>query len=132
VKKEAAKNGYTKTLFGRRRNFEGLSSHIQYIKAMAERMAVNAPMQGTQSDIIKIAMAHIDAYIQKEHLEKDIYLLLQVHDELVYEVRENVVDVVIPVIKNSMESVVSSKETAGVPIITGVSIGQNWGEMEST
>lgn len=131
VKKEARKQGYTTTLFGRRRNFEGLFSHIQYIKAMAERMAVNAPIQGTQADIIKIAMVHIDTYIKKEHLEKDVYLLLQVHDELVYEIKENIVDIVVPVIKKNMESVLSSKETGGVPIITSVSLGQNWGEMEA-
>ncbi|TSC73977.1 MAG: DNA polymerase I [Parcubacteria group bacterium Gr01-1014_48] len=130
VKKEARKNGYTTTYFGRRRNFEGLSSHIQYIKAMAERMAMNAPLQGTQSDIIKIAMARIDAYIQKEKLEKDIYLLLQVHDELVYEIKSEQTEKVAPAIKKIMETVLSPKETEGVPIVTGVSVGENWGEME--
>lgn len=130
VKKEARKKGYTTTFFGRRRNFEGLSSHIQYIKAMAERMAMNAPFQGTQSDVIKIAMARIDAYIHKERLEKDVYLLLQVHDELVYEIRSEHIGKVLPAIKKIMESVLSLKETAGVPIITGVSVGDNWGEME--
>ncbi len=130
VKKEARKNGYTTTFFGRRRNFEGITSHIPYIKAMAERMAINAPMQGTQSDIIKIAMARIDAYIQKEHLEKDAHLLLQVHDELVYEIREKYLASTAPVIKEIMETVVSPKETGGVPIVTGICVGKNWGEMK--
>jgi DNA polymerase-1 len=98
---------------------------------MAERMAMNAPLQGTQSDIIKIAMARIDAYIQKEHFEKDVYLLLQVHDELVYEIKSDQTKKVLPAIKNIMETVLSPKETGGVPIITGVSVGENWGEMEA-
>ncbi len=129
VKKEAQKKGYTRTLFGRRRNFEGLSSHVQYIKAMAERMAMNAPFQGTSSDMIKIAMARIDAYIQKEGFEKDVYLLLQVHDELVYEIKETKRTVAIPEIKKIMESVLDPKEAKGVPITTGVAVGDTWGEM---
>jgi len=130
VKKQARKSGFTTTFFGRRRNFEGITSHIPYIKAMAERMAMNAPFQGTQADIIKIAMARIDEWIVKEKKENDIYLLLQVHDELVYEIRETILESAMPRIKEIMESIIPSKDRAGVPIMTSVMIGDTWGEMK--
>lgn len=129
IKREAGRKGYTETLFGRRRYFHGLSSPIPYIRAAAERMAVNAPMQGTQADIIKIAMNRIDKYIKKNKLESDVYLILQVHDELVFEVRKNKEDV-IPELKKIMESVLPKKETKGIPLIADVSLGENWGEMK--
>ena len=65
TKAEAARLGYTETLFGRRRYFAGFKSSIPGLRAQAERMAINAPMQGTQSDIIKLAMVEADALIEK-------------------------------------------------------------------
>ncbi len=130
IKHEATRNGYTETLFGRRRYFDGLSSPIPYIRASAERMAVNAPMQGTQADIIKIAMKRIDAYIVENKLEKDVYLLLQVHDELIFEIKKDKQDEVIPKIKEIMESILDDKETRGIPLIADVVAGNNWGEMK--
>lgn len=129
IKHDASRKGYTETLFGRRRYFDGLSSPIPYIKAAAERMAVNAPMQGTQADIIKIAMKKIDDYLVKNELEKDVYLLLQVHDELVFEVRKGKEDV-IPKLKKMMESILDDMDTRGIPLIADVLVGDNWGEMK--
>jgi len=113
--------GYSETLFGRRRYFEALNSPIQYIRAAAERQAVNAPIQGTAADMIKLAMVRADGIAP---------LILQVHDELVYEVEESEVKKVVPKIKEIMENVLSPKLSRGVPIAVDVSVGKNWGEME--
>ena len=130
IKAFAYKNGYTETFFGRRRFFEGIRSNLPYIRAQAERMAINAPIQGTEADIIKIAMAEVDQYLKDEKLEKDAYLLLQVHDELVYEVNEKKIKEIVPHITDIMQSVLSLKETAEVPIVVDAKAGENWGEMK--
>jgi DNA polymerase-1 len=122
--------GYTTTLFGRRRYLPEIKSHLPFIRASAERMAVNAPIQGTQADLIKVALVRVDEYIRREKLEDKVYLLIQVHDELDFEIHESVKDVVIPEIKRIMESVLSLEESKGVPIVTNFKCGKNWGELE--
>jgi len=129
VKAEASRKGYTETMFGRRRYFSGFKSPLSYVRAQAERMAINAPIQGTQADIIKIAMREIDDHIRKEKHENDMRLLLQVHDELVYEVKENLVAEVVAHFKNIMETVVPEDKMHGVPILVDARTGDNWGEM---
>ncbi|MBI4117983.1 MAG: hypothetical protein HY455_00355 [Parcubacteria group bacterium] len=127
IKRKAAKQGYTETFFGRRRYFEGINSNIPYIRAAAERMAVNAPLQGTATgDIIKLAIVNVDTMLRKHGWEDRALLLLQVHDELLYEVNDDVVGEVIPLIKREMEAVLKHD----VPIIADASLGKNWGEME--
>lgn len=126
----AHKMGYTETFFGRKRYFEGIQSSLPHIRAHAERMAINAPIQGTQADITKIAMQRIDAYIQKEKLEKDVYLLLQVHDELIFEIKSKLAKKVASDLKTIMESVLSVKETKGVPIVVDVQTGPHWGALK--
>ncbi len=130
VKAEAERKGYTETLFGRRRYFAGLKSPLPYVRAQAERMAINAPMQGTQADIIKIAMRKIDEHIKSEKHESDIHLILQVHDELVYEVKDFLVNEVVKHFKQIMEGVLAPSVSRGVPIIAEAQVGENWGEME--
>lgn len=130
VKAEAERKGYTETWFGRRRYFEGIRSRLPHIKAAAERMAINAPMQGTQADIIKIAMRRVDDYLTSERLGESAYLLLQVHDELVYEVRTEKALEVGREIAHLMESVLTSAETGGVPILVSWGLGENWGSVE--
>jgi DNA polymerase-1 len=130
VKIEAARLGYTQTLFGRRRYFEGLRSKLPFIKAMAERMAINAPIQGTEADLVKLAMVKIDEYLTKEKLDQKVRLILNVHDELVYEVEESLVKTVAPKIKEIMETLVPLKETKGVVMKADVSVGDDWKEME--
>ncbi len=122
IKGEAARKGYTATFFGRRRYFEGIKSAIPYVQAAAERMAINAPLQGTSADIIKLAMIEIDKQLP------DI-LLLQVHDELVFEIPKNKVQEYAPKIKEIMESVVPKEKRRGVPILVEGKVGKNWGEM---
>jgi DNA polymerase-1 len=131
VKQEATKLGYTETLFGRRRHFPALKSKLPQMRAQAERMAVNAPIQGTQSDIIKLAMVRADALIHEKKWEGKAKLLLQVHDELVYEVDAALVDTIAPIIRETMESAAPVDKLSGVPILAEVSVGKNWGEMKA-
>lgn len=130
IKAEAKWKGYTETLFGRKRYFTGLDSPLPYVRAAAERMATNAPIQGTQADLIKIAMKIINDHIKSEKHEDDMRLILQVHDELVYEVEDSLVNEAAKHFKQLMETVLPEEKTRGVPIIAEVSVGDNWGEME--
>ena len=125
----ARKHGYTETLFGRRRQFPEMKSSLPYVRSQAERMAVNAPLQGTQADIIKLAMVRVHNLLEEEHALEDAYLLLQVHDELVYEIRAARADTLGMQIKKIMESVLSDVETHGVPILALMKSGTDWGTM---
>jgi len=130
IKASATRKGFTETLFGRRRYFEDIRSRLPHIRAHAERMAINAPIQGTSADIIKIAMKQVADYIVKNKLEKNVYMLLQVHDELVFEIKTSLVEKVAPAIKKIMESVLSKKQAKGIPLVVEVSYGKNWGELK--
>jgi DNA polymerase-1 len=130
VKHETAQKGYTETFFGRRRYFPDIRSKLPFMKAQAERMAINAPIQGTEADIIKLAMIEVHKFVQAKNLSDDVHLLLQVHDELVYEIAEHLVDSVAPEIKYIMQNVIDPKQTSGVVCIANSSAGDNWGEME--
>jgi DNA polymerase-1 len=130
TKEDANKFGYTKTFFGRRRYFEGIKSKIPFIRASAERMAINAPIQGTSADIIKIAMKKIDDFIAENKLEDKMHLILQIHDELIYEVADDLIKEVPLKIIDIMESVIPPEKISGVPILANFETGQNWGEMK--
>jgi len=130
TKEEANTLGFTKTFFGRRRYFEGIKSKLPFIRAAAERMAINAPIQGTSADIIKIAMKKIDDFIIKNKLTEKVYLILQIHDELIYEIKEGEVERIIGDIKKIMQNVLTPDEIKGVPIIVNSAVGDNWGEMK--
>ncbi len=131
VKQDAARLGYTQTHFGRRRYVEGIKSTIPFVRAAAERAAINAPVQGTAADMLKLAMVEIGEWIEKEKLGKDVHLLLQVHDELVFEiVNERVVECA-PRIKKIMESVLPEKERNGIPFSAEGKVGAHWGDMKS-
>lgn len=130
VKRETEKRGYTETMFGRRRYFAGFKSPLPFVRAQAERMAINAPIQGTQADITKIAMREIDSFLKASKKEGDAKLILQVHDELVYEVRSGLVDQFAKDFKKIMEETIPEDKLRGVPIIAEAHAGDNWGEME--
>lgn len=127
IKAQATKQGYTETMFGRRRYLEGIKSPIPYVRAAAERMAINAPMQGSQADIIKLAMVEIDKLFGDT---KDAYQLLQVHDELVFEIKKDKVKEYAPKIKKIMEEALPADKTKDVPIVAEGKMGPNWGEMQ--
>lgn len=130
TKQGAARIGYTKTLFGRRRYFEGFKSKLPYVRASAERQASNAPIQGTEADIIKLAMVRIQKHLENENAGDDIRMLLQVHDELVFEMKEKLVAEHAPHIKKIMEGVVDLKQTKGVVCVADVSVGDNWADVK--
>lgn len=126
----ARKHGYTETLFGRRRQFPEMKSSLPYVRAQAERMAINAPIQGTQADLIKRAMVEADRVLRESGDRENAHLLLQVHDELVYEIREDRVAELAQCIKDVMESALPESETKGVPIIAEAKTGSDWGSMQ--
>ena len=106
VKVFAMKHSYTETLFGRRRYFPNINSRIPFLKNMAERTAINAPVQGTATaDIIKLAIRYAEEDLKKAGLLPKAHLVLQIHDELVYEVEEKMIEEAEKVIKNAMQTV---------------------------
>lgn len=127
----ARTHGYTETLFGRRRQFPEMKSPLPYVRQQAERMAINAPIQGTQADVIKRAMVAADTMLRETDNTANAHLLLQVHDELVYEIREDVARDLGARIRTVMEEAMPATLTNGVPIIAEAKIGKNWGSMES-
>ncbi len=129
VKRETAQKGFTETFFGRRRYFPDINSRLPFMKASAERMAINAPIQGTEADIIKLAMIEVDKFLTGKNIKQDVKLLLQVHDELVYEIKENIVDSVAGEIKKIMENIIDPKKVSGIVCVANASSGDNWGEM---
>jgi DNA polymerase I len=130
VKAETEKRGYTETMFGRRRYFSGFKSKLPFIRAQAERMAINAPIQGAEADIVKIAMIKVDQYIKDKKWESDAYTLLNIHDAIVYEVRTELAEEAAEEFKKIMENIIPDEERKGVPIIAEASLGDNWGEMK--
>ncbi len=130
VKAETARRGYTETFFGRRRYFEGINSKIPFIRAGAERMAINAPVQGTGADIIKLAMIKIDQYISEQKLGEVISPLLQVHDELIYEIKKDESEKIVSEIKKIMESVIAPADIHSIVLKASADIGMNWGELK--
>lgn len=122
AKTEARANGYVKTYFGRRCVIPYINDKNSGWRAGAERQAINAPLQGTAADIMKIAMNRLPASLKKENLSARI--LLQVHDELVFEVPEKELEKTKAVVKDIMENVVD----LGVPLDVEAGAGASWGK----
>ena len=123
----ARKHGYTETLFGRRRHFPGMQSTAPFIRAQAERMAINAPVQGTAADAMRVAMNRVYEYVISKKKTDDVRILLQVHDELLFEIKNDVLEAEIPKLVELMQGVLDKYETSGVPIKADVAVGPNWG-----
>jgi DNA polymerase-1 len=121
TREQAHRDGYVQTLFGRRLYLENLNSRNQAFRAGAERAAINAPMQGTAADIIKRAMIAVAAWIEPRN---DVRLLMQVHDELVFEVRAEAVDEV----RAGIEKHMTGAATLSVPLQVDIGVGANWDE----
>ena len=120
---QAEEQGYVETLFGRRLYLPDIKARNQGLRKAAERAAINAPMQGTAADIIKQAMIKLAAWI--EECEPDsIRMLMQVHDELVFEVRDDRVAAYLPQIRTLM----SEAAALSVPLEVGIGVGENWDE----
>ncbi|QIM63215.1 DNA polymerase I [Pasteurellaceae bacterium Orientalotternb1] len=121
IRETAAAKGYVETLFGRRLYLPDMQSSNAIRRKAAERVAINAPMQGTAADIIKVAMIGIHQAIQGS---EDIQMIMQVHDELVFEVKVERVEHYTAIIKAEMEKAIAMR----VPLIAEVGIGENWDE----
>ena len=119
---KAREQGYVSTLFNRRRYLPNIHHAEQRIRAEAERMAINTPIQGTAADIIKKAMINIHDRLKRESYNSK--MLLQVHDELVFEVPEKELDDLQAMVKGEMEGVHELK----VPLVVDMHMGRNWDE----
>ncbi len=124
LKERCEQTGYAITLHGRKRLLPDIHSQNRTIKAMAERMAINSPIQGTAADIIKLAMIKIDQRLTSEKLASK--MILQVHDELIFECPEDEVQKVQELAREEMESVVS----LNVPLKVDIGVGKNWYELK--
>ena len=121
---EASRQGYVETLLGRRRYFPALAAGTNYtIRQREEREAINAPVQGTAADVIKLAMIRLPEALTKAGLKTR--MILQVHDELIFEVPEDELDKATKVVKEVMEGALE----LSVPLVTEARIGDNWGEL---
>ncbi|MEE5065325.1 DNA polymerase I [Pseudomonas alliivorans] len=119
---QAAEQGFVETIFGRRLYLPDINAKNQSLRKGAERMAINAPMQGTAADIIKKAMVAVNGWLDESGL--DARVILQVHDELVLEVREELVDQISEQIRPYM----SGAAELAVPLLVEVGVGSNWDE----
>ncbi|MEZ4773401.1 MAG: DNA polymerase I [Bacteroidia bacterium] len=116
----AQKKGYVETHFGRRRYLTDINSKNATVRGFAERNAINSPIQGTAADIIKLAMIGVAAAMKKENLKSK--MVLQVHDELVFDVHRDEVSVVREIVREKMLTAVD----IGVPMDVEVGVGENW------
>jgi DNA polymerase-1 len=121
----AKKNGYAQTIFGRRRYIPELRERNFSIRSFGERVAANSPIQGSAADLIKIAMVRVAAAVRAKRLEAT--MLLQVHDELVFEVSEHEVDALTQLVRAEMQGAA----TLTVPLIVDVGVGPNWLETKT-
>ena len=124
LKEECEKHGYTQTLYGRKRYIKDINSTNRQMKSMAERMAINTPIQGTAADIIKMAMLKIDKELKAKKLKSK--MLLQVHDELIFDVPKEEVDELKNLIKKEMENVAS----LDVPLKVDIGSAENWYDLK--
>ncbi len=116
----ARETGYVETIFGRRRYLPDINSKNGTVRSLAERTAVNAPIQGTSADIIKLAMINVDRRIEKEGLKSR--MILQIHDELVFDAVSEEIEVLERIVKEEMENVTA----LSVPLTVECNHGSNW------
>ena len=125
MKEKVRKDGFVTTIFGRRRSLPEIFSGMPQLISQAERMAVNMPVQGTSADLLKLAMIKIHDLIHKEKAKEGVKMLLNIHDELLFEIKDGLVDEWTAKIKEIMENI----HKLGVPLVADAKLGQNWSEM---
>jgi DNA polymerase-1 len=124
TKEQARKTGYVQTILGRRRFIPEINSSNRQVREAAERMAINMPVQGTSADVIKVAMLNLCREMDKQKLKSR--MLLQVHDELIFEVPEEELETM----RRLVPEVMSTALPLSVPLKVDTKTGSNWGEME--
>ncbi len=117
----ARKHGFVKTLIGRKRKLRDINSRNNMARSAAERIAINSPIQGTAADLIKIAMVDIHRYLRKKNLKTK--MILQVHDELLFDVYKGELDHIAPIIEQKMKNALPN---LSVPIVVSMDTGTNW------
>jgi DNA polymerase I len=120
TRKIAAKNGFVETMFGRRLYLPDINSKNMMLRKAAERAAINAPMQGAQADLIKMAMINLDQWIEQN--AKDIFMLMQVHDELIFEVPNDKLNFA----KENIANIMNKVANLSVNLKVEIGIGDNW------
>jgi DNA polymerase-1 len=116
----ARQNGFVKTLLGRKRWLRDITSNNATVRSFAERNAINAPIQGSAADMIKVAMINIAAELKEKNLKTK--MVLQVHDELVFDVYKPELESVKPIIEQHMKNALP----LNVPVEVGMGVGENW------
>jgi DNA polymerase-1 len=124
VVKEAEKTGYTTTILGRRRYIPDLKSSKAPLRAFGKRVAMNAPIQGSAADIMKLAMINVSRALKDAGL--DARLVMQVHDELIVEVKDEEAEICKKIVREQMENAIS----LSIPLTVDVTEGKNWLEQE--
>ena len=107
---------------GREREIPEIHSNNAIVRSASERLAINTPLQGSAADMIKMAMLQIDEILEKKKMRS--YMLLQIHDELIFEAPDEELEELTAIVKKTMEGVVS----LNVPLIVDLHVGRNWGE----
>jgi DNA polymerase-1 len=123
---EARRVGYAKTVFGRRRPLPDLASGMPMLRAAAERMAMNMPLQGAAADLMKRAMLRFASMVEEHGWAKQVRMVLQVHDELIIEVKKGLEEAVSVAVRDAMEGAAD----LGIPCTVEVSVGEQWGALK--
>jgi DNA polymerase-1 len=123
------KSGYVNNIFGRRSHFNSINDKNFNVRNFQERAAINAPIQGSASEIMRLAMIRIDKKLEEEKSIKS-KMLLQIHDELIFEVKKNEIKKMMQIIKDEMISVANSDyHSFSIPLTVDINSGNNWGEL---
>ncbi len=125
IKADAWKHGYTTTLLGRRTHVPLLKSPLPFLRAQGERMAMNAPIQGTSADIVKLAMIDATHYFKEKLLTGKADLLLQIHDELIFEIDKELGEEVADELVKILENVLKKRGLTDIPLVVSKSLGKN-------
>lgn len=128
IKSEAHAQGYVSTLFGRKIHFKDIQAKQPALRAFAERAAINAPIQGSAADIIRRAMIKMPDALAKSHDTRSAQMLLQVHDELIFEVAESEAEALITLVRQVMENACAPRLELSVPLIVDARAAANWDE----
>ena len=127
--KYCRKSGYVSNIFGRRTHVTGINDKNFNIRNFQERAAINAPIQGSASEIMRMAMIRVNKKLE-EIKESKCKMLLQIHDELIFEVNENDVKQYSKIIQDEMSSVKDSNlHSFSIPLLVDINVGNNWGEL---
>lgn len=125
VKAFAWKHGYTETILGRRREVPLLKSPLPFLRAQGERIAINAPIQGTSADILKLAMLDAHEYLVEKGLTDKVKLVIQIHDELVFEIEKEVAESVADQLVSVLENVLKKRNLSTLPLVVSRTLGSN-------